>query len=97
MLLCLKFDSPFYMTFEQARTLGGAVRKGEKSTLVVFCELLEYQKKDGSTKKTLFLRYYNIFNFSHSEGIDPKKIPETEAYDPDFNSIEAAEKLIHEW
>ena len=97
MLLCLKFDSPFYMTFEQARTLGGTVRKGEKSTLVVFWKLLESLEKDGSTRKTPFLRYYNVFNFTQTEGIDPKKIPETEAYDHDFNSIDAAEKLIYEW
>jgi len=97
MILCLKFDSPFYMTFEQARALGGTVRKGEKSTLVVFWKLLESLEKDGSTKKTPFLRYYNVFNFTQTEGIDPKKIPETEAYDHDFNSIEAAENLINEW
>ena len=97
MLLCLKFDSPFYMTFEQARALGGTVRKGEKSTLVVFWKLIESLEKDGSTKKTPFLRYYNVFNFSQTEGIDLKKVPETEAYDHDFNSIDAAEKLINEW
>ena len=97
MLLCLKFDSLFYKTLEQARAPGGTIRKGEKSTLVVFWKLLETLDKAGSTKKTPFLRYYNVFNFTQTEGIDPKKIPETEAYDHDFNSIDAAEKLIHEW
>ena len=97
MLLCLKFDSPFYVTFEQARSLGGTVRKGEKSTLVVFWKLLESLEKDGSTKKTPFLRYYNVFNFTQTEGIDPTKIPETEAYDHDFNSIQNNAAYIKSW
>ena len=97
MLLCLKFDSPFYLTFEQARALGGSVRKGEKATLVVFWKILESTEKDGSTKKTPFLRYYNVFNLSQTEGIDPTKIPETEAFDHDFNPIGTADEIIQNW
>ena len=97
MLLCLKFDSPFYLTFEQARALGGSVRKGEKATLVVFWKILESTEKDGSTKKTPFLRYYNVFNLSQTEGIDPTKIPETEAFDHDFNPIGTADEIIQNY
>ena len=36
MLLCIQFESPFYLTFDQARALSRTVRKGEKSTLDIF-------------------------------------------------------------
>lgn len=97
MLLCQPFTSPFYVTFEQAKALNGNIRKGEKSTIVVFWKVLESEEKDGTIKKIPFLRYYNVFNLSQTEGIDPKKIPDTEAFDHDFNSIAAADQIINEW
>jgi len=97
MLLCLPYNSPFYMTFEQARVLGGNIRKGEKATMVVFWKIIESEDKNGEIKKVPFLRYYNVFNLTQTEGIDPKKIPDTEAFDHDFNSIVAADRIIYEW
>lgn len=97
MLLCLPYTSPFYLTFEQARALGNNIRKGEKATMGVFWKILESEEKDGSIKKTPFLRYYNVFNLTQTEGIDPKKIPDIEAFDHDFNSIAAADRIINEW
>ncbi|NEW85530.1 MAG: DUF1738 domain-containing protein, partial [Mariniphaga sp.] len=97
MLLCNPFPTPFYMTFEQAKALNGNIRKGEKSTMVVFWKLLESVEKNGDIKKTPFLRYYNVFNLSQTEGIDLTKVPPTEAFDHDFNSIGAAEAIIHNW
>ena len=97
MLLCLKYESPFYLSFNQVKSLGGNIRKGEKATLVVFWKMLESEEKDGTKKKTPFLRYFNIFNLTQTEGINPKKIPETVAFDHDFNSIAAADRTIYEW
>ena len=59
--------------------MGGNIRKGEKATMVVFWKILESEEKDGSVMMTPFLRYYNVFNLAQTEGIDEKKIPETEA------------------
>ena len=97
MLLCNPFPTPLYMTFEQAKALNGNIRKGEKSTMVVFWKLLESVEKNGDIKKTPFLRYYNVFNLSQTEGIDLTKVPPTEAFDHDFNSIGAADAIIHNW
>jgi antirestriction protein ArdC len=97
MLLCNPFPTPFYMTFEQSKALNGNIRKGEKSTMVVFWKLLESVEKNGDIKKTPFLRYYNVFNLSQTEGIDLTKVPPTEAFDHGFNSIGAAEAIIHNW
>jgi antirestriction protein ArdC len=97
MLLCLPYTSSFYLTFEQTRALGGNIRKGEKATMVVFWKILESEDKNGEIKKIPFLRYYNVFNLTQTEGIDEKKIPDKEAFDHDFNSIPAADQIIHEW
>ena len=97
MLLCMPYTSPFYMTFEQARALGGNIRKGEKATMVIFWKMIESVEKDGTKKKTPFLKYFNVFNLKQTEGIDEKKIPETEAFDHEFNSIAAADRIIYEW
>ena len=97
LLLSLSYNSPFYLTFEQVKTLGGNVLKGEKSTMVVFWKILESEEKSGEIKKTPFLRYYNVFNLKQTEGIDPAKIPASDTYDHDFNPVEAADILINNW
>lgn len=97
MLICKPYELPFYLTFEQAHAAGGTVRKGEHGTMVVFWKILEGKEKDGTLKKTPFLRYYNVFNISQTEGVDPKHIPATEAHDHDFNPIAEADKIIAEW
>ena len=97
LLLCRKDSLPFYLTFEQAKSLGGTIRKGEKSIMVVFWKLLKYQDKDKEEKVTPFLRYYHVFNISQIDGIDAKKIPITEAFDHDFNPISAADAIIQKW
>ena len=65
--------------------------------MVVFWKMLESEDKSAEFKKTPFLRYYNVFNLTQTEGIDPAKIPATEAFDHDFNPIAAADAIIHKW
>jgi antirestriction protein ArdC len=97
LLISMKFTTPFYLTFEQVKTMNGNVKAGEKSTMVVFWKILESEEKPGVMKKTPYLRYYRVFNLSQTEGIDPEKVPVTEAFDHDFNSIGAADRIIDQW
>jgi antirestriction protein ArdC len=69
------FPSRFWLTFNQASKLGGKIRKGEKSSPVIFWNVGEEQetvKSDGTkdTSRSFLLRYYNVFNFAQTEGID---------------------------
>ena len=96
LLLAMKFGSPFYMTFEQVKAMNGNVKSGEKSTMVVFWKILESEEK-GVVKKTPYLRYYRVFNLTQTEGIDPQKIPDNDAFDHDFNAIGAADRIINDW
>ena len=97
LLGCQKYSSPYWVSFKQAKELGGSVKAGEKSTMVVFWKQLPVteQKEDGEvTEKSIpFLRYYRVFNVEQTEGIDPKKIPVSDI-NPNFHPILACEATI---
>jgi len=97
LLLSLQNESPFYYSFQQVKTLGGNIKRGMKSVPVVFYKLLEKKEDSGENKKTPFLRYYNVFNLTQCEGIDPAKIPSSDPPNPNWNPIAKAEQLITEW
>jgi antirestriction protein ArdC len=57
------YESPYWVTFNQARSLGGHVNAGERSTLVVFWKLGKYEKEGSDEERTwALLRYYHVFN-----------------------------------
>ena len=92
-----KFGSPFFLTFNQVKELGGHILKGEKGFPVVFWKILDKEEKNGSIDHIPFLRYYTVFNLKQTEGIDESKIPPTEAHDHEFDPIAQAEQLIEFW
>ena len=59
------FISPFWMTYKQAQELGAQVRKGEKSTLVVYAGAIEKQDEDANgaqaERRIPFMKGYNVF------------------------------------
>ena len=60
-----EYASPYWLTYKQAKELGGQVRKGEKATPVTYWNFFEKEvTKNGETKKKRigFLKYYNVFN-----------------------------------
>src|SRR5260370_3052534 len=83
-----KYNSPYWLTYHQAQELGGNVRKGEHSELVVFWKFLEVDDKEtGERKEIPFLRYFHVFNVEQTEGV---KYPSTEEAAPrDTQPIEA--------
>jgi antirestriction protein ArdC len=65
----------FWLTVNQARKLCGRIRKGAKSSPVIFWNVGEEREtitSDGTkeTSRPFLLRYYSGFNFSQAEGID---------------------------
>lgn len=72
--LILKHDGE-YATYKQWSELGGTVRKGEKSEIVVFwkpCEVTETTKEGKTVKKTIpYLRYISVFHISQVDGVKP--------------------------
>jgi antirestriction protein ArdC len=73
-LLALQgYGSQYWLTFNQAKQLGGNVQKGEHGTKIVFWKFDTYETEtaDGETedRKTAFLRYYTVFNLEQTEGL----------------------------
>jgi len=71
------YESRYWLTFNQARKLGGHIRKGERSTLVTFWHIGEEKiirdTHGNERKQTPFLlRYYRVFNLRQTEGIAEK-------------------------
>lgn len=62
-----------WMTFQQAKQLGGSVRKGSKGTRIVFFKPLEVRDTaTGEEKKIPMLRTYTVFNSDQIEGLPAK-------------------------
>ncbi len=95
LLACMPFDSPFWLTYRQAKQLGGSVRQGEKSTPVVFWKWLDHEDVEtGETERIPLLRYYNVFNSTQCE-LPDGKVPEQPAGPTnDFEPIERCERVI---
>ena len=73
LLHSLGYASPFFVTFKQAKKLGGQVPKGEKGCAVVFWTWIdrEEETEDGPVTKARvpLLRYYTVFNVEQCDGI----------------------------
>ena len=88
-LLMGGFDSPYWLTYKQAKALQGSVKKGERGTPVIFWKPVEKEEIDDAgekrTKKFLILKYYTVFSLSQTEDVKlPKKIREEIAAQADL-------------
>ncbi len=105
LLSATKYISPFWLTMKQANELGGSVRKGEHSQIVVFWKAdqipntetesdTENDEADEKSRRRFVLRYYRLFNLEQCElpqaVLDKLPKIETHQHDP----IEAAERII---
>lgn len=102
LLMCTPFTSPWWLTYNQARSLGGHVKRGEKGTTIIFWQIGKREHTDASgvkeMKKFFLLRYYTVFNVEQTEGIDPKKIPSTEVrVVSEAERISAAEAIANDY
>ena len=86
-----------YATFKQWTDLGGHIRKGEKSEIVVFWKIqpVEETTEDGTKeiKQIPLLRYFNVFHISQVEGVEPLAKDELHDIEP----IEKAEKVLYSY
>ena len=63
-----------WITFKNAKALGGSVKTGEKGTMVVFWNWIK--KNEGTPEETsvAFLKYYTVFNVEQCENLDESKL-----------------------
>jgi len=91
------FQNPTWMTFKQATDYGGHVRKGEKSSLVVYADKIVRTEEDASTGEDMekiipFLKGYNVFNAEQIEGL-PEQFQFKPEPKPDGNIINRLEPV----
>jgi len=67
------FSSPKWMTYNQAQTFGGQVRKGERGSMVVFTTPIDVTQTDEAgaevEKNIRLLRRYIVFNTEQIDGL----------------------------
>ena len=68
------YSAPIWMTFRQARELGGTVRKGEHGTTVVYASTFHKTEANAETGEELerdipFMKGYTVFNVDQIEGL----------------------------
>lgn len=61
-----------WLTFKKINELGGHVKNGEHSTIVVFWNPSVKIDENGNEKKQFFLRYYKVFNVDQTENLPSK-------------------------
>jgi antirestriction protein ArdC len=90
------YTSPYWLTFQQCKAKGGSVKRGEKSTPVVFWKVSEYLTTDTNTGaeelcKSFLLRYYQVFNVEQCKGLAyPSSVPEQ----TDMEPLVACERIV---
>src|SRR5258706_6522251 len=93
------YGQRYWLTFAQANKLGGHVKKGEKSSIVVFWNVGQekiVRNADGIERKSkpILLRYYSVFNIDQTEGIADKLGLGNAT--PRLPNIEACEAIVNE-
>ena len=94
------YSSPFWMTYKQAQEYGGQVRKGEKSSLVLYWDRFTVKGEDGKPvlnddgdeRGGMFCKASTVFNACQIDGLDAKFFPvdqKRSAGFPDDATVEA--------
>ncbi|MFE3836464.1 ArdC family protein [Pseudogemmobacter sonorensis] len=81
------FTASHWMTFQQAKALGGHVRKGERGSLVVYANTItktEEGENGQDEERTIpFMKGYTVFNVEQIEGLpDQYRTPPSAVIDP---------------
>lgn len=98
LLSAMPYSSPYWVTYNQAVSLGGHVKRGEKSSLVVFWKMLDKKASDQDEDTTAkhgkipMLRFYNVFSTEQCDGLTIP--PEPEETVNEFTPIEKAEQIV---
>lgn len=66
-----RFESPHWLTFNQAKAMGGMVRRGSKGTGIVYANTITVAENDNgdAERRIPFLKRYTVFNTDQIEGL----------------------------
>lgn len=86
------YESPFWLTYQQAKDRGGFVKKGEERTPLIFYKHDEKENEEtGEVDERWIIRYYRVFNVQQCEGVKYDR-PELKTFE--FDPVIQAERII---
>lgn len=87
------YESPYWVTYKQAKKLGGQVRGGERGTQIVLWRRIDVEDKDrpGETKRIMLLKHFTVFNVEQCDGV---KAPVTVTEEREFTPSERADAIV---
>lgn len=92
------FACPLWLTFKQAKELGGNVKKGEKSSPVVYASTFNKKEEadDGREveREIPFLKQYSVFNAEQCEGLPEHFTALKQELKTDIERIESADRFF---
>ncbi len=95
------YDSNYWLTYKQAKKLGGSIKKGSRYTPIVYWNWLTKKDENSQeeTKVPLF-RFYRGFNLEQTEGLE-KVLAELKEEDQakklNFEPLKECEKLVNSY
>ena len=89
------YQDPRWLTYKQAKSLKGSVKKGEKSTKICYFKMLESKDEtlsNGKIKTFPFLKMYSVFNVEQCDGLDLAPLGTLER---DVSEIPSANEVVN--
>lgn len=87
-----EYENPNWVSFKQAKQLGGSVTKKQKSTQIIYWKMLEFKDKETGDDKTVpMLRYHNMFNIEQTDLCDDERFSVVKN---DNDPIEVCESIV---
>ena len=88
-------SSQQWLTYKQAQTLGGCVKKGEKGTPVVFWSITDRKSTDDAGNETVgksvLLKHYTVFSVEQCDGLT---LPTIESDSPELVPHESVDSVV---
>ena len=92
------FACPYWLTFRQAKELGGFIRKGEKGSPVVYANTFTktetVENGEEVESQIPFLKAYTVFNADQVEGLPERFYQKAEKPTEEITRIEQAERFF---
>lgn len=64
------YESQQWLSFKQAQALGGSVKKGEKSSTIVYFKMIDPKDSKDPEKRIPYLRFHPVFNLQQCDGLE---------------------------
>lgn len=91
-------ETPYWLTYKQAKDLGGQVKHGEHGVPIMYFQFIEKEDENGNIKSYPMIRKSTIFNIEQCEGIENPFEEERQRFQKenltDFNPIKSCEELL---